>query len=460
MTSSREDLEDRLRRVLRQAASELPVKTPSPPRDAAAARTTEAGSRRARRDWLPSAGGAVAVIAVLFAAGLAAGTIALLAHRAPVTRHATQISRPVRGEGIVGSKPALLARLLSLRLHGRPVVITVWASWCPPCRSQLRLAAAAARRYGRRIAFLGVDTQDTRRNARSFLRTHPVSFASYESTANLRPILAPALAEIPTTIFISRKGGVVVVHRGEYGSLAALEQGIAAVLRARAPGPPPLVARWPGAPQAQLGAWRGGAAGVCPLAPPNPHLPARAGCVSVAYADVDGHGLTDLILLYGVLGTSRVPGGYVPARFVLDVMRANAATLRTTIRSPEADPTVLGARNVNDRPGVELFVREAAISSGQTVGVYTFDGTALVHAGDFTNGGDSATVQGFSCRLGHPDTITQRVYVLVGPTRSGLWLRTDTTYAWAGAHLRRTARHTTETHGVPPGGQGRADCLS
>jgi hypothetical protein len=42
----------------------------------------------------------------------------------------------------------------------------------------------------------------------------------------IRSIVPPGLAGLPTTIFVNRSGKVVDVHLGEYESLAALERDI------------------------------------------------------------------------------------------------------------------------------------------------------------------------------------------------------------------------------------------
>jgi hypothetical protein len=321
------------------------------------------------------------------------------------------------------------------------------------------LIARAARTYGHQVAFLGIAADDTRSAAVSFLRTHPLGFPSFQATLDLRPLLPRALPGIPVTLYMSPDGQPVDVHIGEYASFATLAHDIDAFsLHTRSASPSNGKSLWYGAPHDQPGAWRNGGATVCPLAPPNRYLPARAGCVSVAFGDVVGDGQTDLILLYGLLSTRPGAGGYYASRFTLEVRRPNGATLRTPIQNAETAPTILGGRDVNNRRGMELFIREAAISSGQTAGVYTFDGNAIRHVGDFSYGGDSAVVQGFSCRVGPPATITQRVYLLEGPSRTGVWQRTDTTYTWAGPNLRRTTERTTHTHGIPPSSQQQAVC--
>ncbi len=123
-----------------------------------------------------------------------------------------------------GGYAGLLRRLRALR--GHPVVVNVWASWCDPCRAEFGLFAYASATYGKRVAFLGADVNDSNGDARAFLAQHHVYYPSYAMSATALAPLAQ-LQGTPETIFISPSGHVLHVHVGQYDSQGTLDEDIA-----------------------------------------------------------------------------------------------------------------------------------------------------------------------------------------------------------------------------------------
>jgi cytochrome c biogenesis protein CcmG/thiol:disulfide interchange protein DsbE len=125
---------------------------------------------------------------------------------------------------IVGHDPALMRRIRSLR--GFPIVLNVWASWCIPCQQEFKLFSAAAYEFGKRVAFLGANADDTTGDAKAFLKQHQVSYPSYSVSTTQLGSLAQ-IEGLPTTIFINKQGKVIDVHSGQYDSAGVLDTDIA-----------------------------------------------------------------------------------------------------------------------------------------------------------------------------------------------------------------------------------------
>ena len=78
---------------------------------------------------------------------------------------------PPRLRGPLGG--ALADGRLSLaELRGTPVVLNLWASWCTPCREEAPRLQKGWERWGPRgVAYLGLNIQDLRGDARGFGRS-------------------------------------------------------------------------------------------------------------------------------------------------------------------------------------------------------------------------------------------------------------------------------------------------
>jgi cytochrome c biogenesis protein CcmG, thiol:disulfide interchange protein DsbE len=128
------------------------------------------------------------------------------------------------GRLLDGGVPAFDARMRELR--GHPVVINKWASWCDPCRAEFPALQRVATDRGREVAFLGLNSGDSRRPAERFLAAFPTPYPSYvdPDEAVARSLDAPA--NYPVTIFVDERGRQAFIHQGAYRSSADIEADI------------------------------------------------------------------------------------------------------------------------------------------------------------------------------------------------------------------------------------------
>jgi cytochrome c biogenesis protein CcmG, thiol:disulfide interchange protein DsbE len=121
-----------------------------------------------------------------------------------------------------GGKDALEKRIGEL---GHPTVVNIWASWCNPCRIEFAMFQQVAPKYGKKVAFLGADSEDAETEAKEWLKDHPVPYPSYfeEHSAYAASL---KLFGPPDTAYYDAKGELVFVKHGEYGKQSELEADI------------------------------------------------------------------------------------------------------------------------------------------------------------------------------------------------------------------------------------------
>ena len=123
-------------------------------------------------------------------------------------------------ELLPGGDQAFQRRLTDLR--GYPVVVNKWASWCGPCREEFPWFQDLSARLGKRIAFLGVNSNDSSAAARTFLEEYPVPYPSYSDPGQDIARAIKATTGFPGTAFYDRTGKLVYARQGQYPSQAAL----------------------------------------------------------------------------------------------------------------------------------------------------------------------------------------------------------------------------------------------
>jgi thiol-disulfide isomerase/thioredoxin len=128
------------------------------------------------------------------------------------------------GQLLDGGPDAFRARLAELR--GHPVVVNQWAAWCGPCRFEFPFFRNQAEKLKERVAFVGVNSQDSRSDAAAFLKELPVPFPHfYDRDASVARVFRGGRSW-PTTAFYNARGELVFTHQGAYATEAKLAEDI------------------------------------------------------------------------------------------------------------------------------------------------------------------------------------------------------------------------------------------
>jgi cytochrome c biogenesis protein CcmG/thiol:disulfide interchange protein DsbE len=115
---------------------------------------------------------------------------------------------------------------------GKPVVLNFWASWCGPCADEAPVLVDAARRYGDRVTFVGVDVQDVDSDAQAFMRKYGITYTN--GSGNAGPISVQyGMRGVPETYFIAPDGRLI--RKWNTLTAADLEQFLGELQRASGP---------------------------------------------------------------------------------------------------------------------------------------------------------------------------------------------------------------------------------
>jgi cytochrome c biogenesis protein CcmG/thiol:disulfide interchange protein DsbE len=110
--------------------------------------------------------------------------------------------------------------------RGTPIVVNKWASWCGPCRLEFPIFRKQAEKLKGEVAFIGVNSNDSRSDAEEFLKEEPVPFRHFEDPMQEIAAAFNATQAFPATAFYDSKGKLAFVHQGPYTSEAQLAEAI------------------------------------------------------------------------------------------------------------------------------------------------------------------------------------------------------------------------------------------
>lgn len=142
------------------------------------------------------------MLAGLLGWGLLNNLPALLQRSAPVLP-------PLQLSTLEQSEPVALASF-----QGAPLVINLWATWCPPCRREMPVLQEAQGRYPG-VTFVLINQGEGSRQVENFLAAEELTFEHIllDPAASMMNLMGSQ--GLPTTLYFDANGHLVEAHVGE-----------------------------------------------------------------------------------------------------------------------------------------------------------------------------------------------------------------------------------------------------
>ena len=118
---------------------------------------------------------------------------------------------------------------------GKPMVVNLWATWCPPCRREMPvLAAAQKQETGVSFVFVNQGEAGAGATAQRYLSIEKIELTNVLLDQGARLGREVGSGSLPTTLFYDANGRLVDTHLGQL-SAASLASKLS---KLRAPGKP------------------------------------------------------------------------------------------------------------------------------------------------------------------------------------------------------------------------------
>ncbi len=105
--------------------------------------------------------------------------------------------------------------LISLSEYaGRPIVLNLWASWCPPCRREMPVFEQAQTEFPD-VAFVMVNQGESAQQAQAFLDSEGLNLTDVLLDPSSTAMQTMRSRGLPTTLFFDAQGRQVDSHLGE-----------------------------------------------------------------------------------------------------------------------------------------------------------------------------------------------------------------------------------------------------
>jgi thiol-disulfide isomerase/thioredoxin len=146
----------------------------------------------------------------------------------------TEVAPADRGEPVDLTGTDLGGNAVDLAdLRGGPVVVNVWASWCPPCIKEQPDLNAAAAALGDDVQFVGLNIRDASQDdAAAYVRDLDVPYSSiYSADGSALLPFAGTLTprSIPSTVVLDAEGRVAASVNGRIPTTQTLVSLVEAV---------------------------------------------------------------------------------------------------------------------------------------------------------------------------------------------------------------------------------------
>ena len=99
--------------------------------------------------------------------------------------------------------------------HGTPVVVNLFASWCPSCVTEMPAFEQASHDYAGRVIIVGVDSQDSPAAGLSLARRLGITYPLLADTSHADLYRLLQAEGMPVTAFVDRNSTVKRVYSGE-----------------------------------------------------------------------------------------------------------------------------------------------------------------------------------------------------------------------------------------------------
>jgi len=116
-------------------------------------------------------------------------------------------------------------------LAGRPVVVELWATWCPPCRGTLTWLGDLKKRHGDRLAVVAISVQSEEPDVRKLVSELKLPFVFAIGTPEVVRAFGDVSA-VPTLLLFDGEGHAVATYYGAPPNLhAEAETALASLLK-------------------------------------------------------------------------------------------------------------------------------------------------------------------------------------------------------------------------------------